>query len=185
MKRHTKHHYKNIFFVGIGILAAILLSRSGAFHIFLRQLGTLGYLGIIISGALIASTFTAPTGIVMLLILAKQYTPIEIGFIAGTGAVLSDVLIFHLVRDNLANELEDLYKQFRGSHLTHIFHSKYFHWTLPVIGAFIIASPLPDELGVSLLSISKMKLPQFIFTSFCMHSLGIFLVVSSSAFLKP
>jgi uncharacterized membrane protein YdjX (TVP38/TMEM64 family) len=185
MNRHTKHHYKNIFLVCVGILAAILLSRSGAFHSLLLHLGTFRYFGAFLTGMLFVSTFTAPTGILMLLILAQHYTPIEIGLIAGVGAVVSDVLIFYFVRDNLAKELEDLYKQFGGSHLTHIFHSKHFRWTLPVAGALIIASPLPDELGVSLLSISKMKLPQFILTSFCMHSLGIFLIVSSSAFLKP
>jgi uncharacterized membrane protein YdjX (TVP38/TMEM64 family) len=177
MKRHTKHHYKNIFLVGIGILAAIGLSRSGKM---LGYLGNVGYLGVFVAGVLLVSTFTAPTGIAMLLILTKQYAPIEIVLLAGAGTVVSDVLIFYFVRDNLANELEDLYKQFGGSHLTHIFHSKHFRWTLPVIGTFIIASPLPDELGVSLLSISKMKLPQFILTSFCLHSLGIFLIVSLS-----
>lgn len=185
MKRHTKHHYKNIFLVCIGILAAVVLSRIEVFHSALLQLGTFGYLGAFITGMLFVSTFTAPTGILMLLILARLYTPIEIGLLAGAGAVVSDVLIFHFVRDDLANELEDLYTRFSGSHFRHLLHTKYFRWTLPVVGAIIIASPLPDELGVSLLSISKMKLVQFIFTSFCLHSLGIFLIVSSSAFLKP
>jgi len=185
MKRHAKHHYKNILLVCIGILAAIGLSRSEAFHASLLQLGAFGYLGAFITGMLFVSIFTAPTGTLMLLILAERYTAIEIGFIAGAGAVLSDVLIFHFVRDDLSSELRDLYKRFGGSHLTHIFHSKYFHWTLPVLGALIIASPLPDELGVSLLGISKMKPFQFILTSFCMNSLGIFLIVSSSAFIKP
>jgi uncharacterized membrane protein YdjX (TVP38/TMEM64 family) len=185
MKHHTKHHYKNILFVCIGILAALGLSRVEAFHAALLHLGTFGYIGAFLTGMLFVSTFTVPTGMLMLLILAERYTPIEISLIAGVGAVLSDVLIFYFVRDNLAKELEDLYKQFGGSHLTHIFHSKHFRWTLPVVGAIIIATPLPDELGVSLLSISKMKLPQFILTSFCLHSLGIFLIVSASVFLKP
>jgi len=185
MKRHTKHHYKNIFLVCIGILAALSLSRVEAFHSALLHLGTFRYFGAFLTGMLFVSTFTAPTGILMLLILARLYTPIEIGLIAGAGAVVSDVLIFHFVRNDLANELGDLYTRFSGSHFSHLLHTKYFRWTLPVVGAIIIASPLPDELGVSLLSISKMKLAQFILTSFCLHSLGIFLIVSFSAFLKP
>ncbi len=182
---HTKHHYKNILLMCTGILAAIFLSRSTAFHAILLHLGTLRFIGAFLSGMLFVSTFTAPTGILMLVILAARYTPVEIGLIAGAGAVLSDLFIFYFVRDDLANELGDLYERFAGSHIKHIFHSKYFHWTLPVIGALIIASPLPDELGVSLLSISKMKLPQFIITSFCLHSVGIFLVISLSALFKP
>jgi hypothetical protein len=183
MKHHTKHHYKNILLVCVGILAAILLSQSEAFHAFLLNLGTLGYVGAFVTGMLFVSTFTAPTGMLMLLILTERYTPIEIGVIAGAGAVLSDALMFRFVKDDLSDELKYLYKRYAGSHLKHIFHSKYFHWTLPVIGALIIASPLPDELGVSLLGISKMKPLQFIFTSFCMNSLGIFLIVSGASLL--
>lgn len=185
MKRHAKHHHINILLVCIGILAALCLSRIEVFHSILIQLGTFGYLGAFIAGILFVSTFTAPTGMLLLLILAQRYTPIEIGLLAAAGAVLSDILIFHVVRNNLTNELGDLYERFGGSHFRHLLHTKYFRWTLPVVGAIIIASPLPDELGVSLLSISKMKLVQFILTSFCLHSLGIFLVVSASTLLKP
>ena len=154
MNRHTKHHYKNIIFVCIGICAAILLARNDAFHAILVHLGTFRYFGAFLAGLLFVSTFTAPTGIIMLLILARLYTPIEIGLIAGAGAVLSDTLIFYFVKDDLSNELADLYKHFGGSHFKHLLHTKYFRWTLPVAGAIIIATPLPDELGVSLLSIS-------------------------------
>ncbi|MCX6792051.1 MAG: hypothetical protein NT149_03370 [Candidatus Gottesmanbacteria bacterium] len=181
MKHHTKHHYRNIILVCIGIGAAILLSRNGAFRAALLHLGTFGYIGAFLTGMLFVTTFTAPIGTLMLIILAQRYSAVEIGLIAGAGAVLSDALIFRFVRDDLSDEIKSLYKHFGGSHLRHIFHSKYFHWTLPVIGALIIASPLPDELGVSLLGISKMKPFQFVFTSFCMNSLGIFLIVSTSA----
>ena len=184
-KHHTTHHYKNILLMCAGILAAILLSRSSAFHAALLNLGTLGYVGAFITGMLFVSTFTAPTGMLMLLILAQRYTPIEIGVIAGAGAVVSDAFMFRFVRDDLSDELKYLYTHYAGSHLKHIVHSKYFHWTLPVIGALIIASPLPDELGVSLLGISKMKPLQFILTSFGMNSLGIFLLVASSTIFKP
>ncbi len=182
-KHHAKHHYKNIILVCIGILAAILLSRSGEFSAVLLHLGTFGYIGAFFAGMLFVSTFTAPTGMVMLFILAQRYSAVEIGLIAGAGAVVTDMLIFRFVRDDLSDELKYLYSHYAGSHIKHIFHSKYFHWTLPVIGALIIASPLPDELGVSLLGISKMKPLQFIFTSFCLNSAGIFLIVSGASLL--
>ena len=51
---------------------------------------------------------------------------------------------------------------------------------LPVIGAIIIASPLPDELGVSLMGMSQMKASRFILLSYILNSIGIFLVVSAS-----
>jgi len=57
-------------------------------------------------------------------------------------------------------------------------------WTLPVIGAIIIASPFPDEIGVSLVGISKIKTYQFLLVSFILNAIGIFLVVSASAVIK-
>ena len=54
-----------------------------------------------------------------------------------------------------------------------------------MIGAIIIASPFPDEIGVSLMGISKMKTYQFILISFLLNAIGIFLVVSASLVIKP
>jgi len=43
-----------------------------------------------------------------------------------------------------------------------VLYLKYLSWSLPVIGAVIIASPFPDELGISLMGFSKMKTPYYI-----------------------
>jgi uncharacterized membrane protein YdjX (TVP38/TMEM64 family) len=117
--------------------------------------------------------------------LAERLSPIEIGLIAGLGAVIGDLTIFRFVKDDLIKEIKPLYKRLGGNHLAHALHSKYFSWTLPVVGALIIASPLPDELGVGLMGISKLKTYQFVIISFILNALGIFLVVSASMFIKP
>ena len=70
-------------------------------------------------------------------------------------------------------------------HIKKLFHSKYFNWMLPIIGAIIIASPFPDELGVSLIGLSKLSTGKFILLSYVLNSIGIFLVVSVSVFIKP
>lgn len=172
-----------MFLLTVSVLAAILLSQTDAFRSLLLHMGTWRYIGAFLGGMLITSTLTAPMGILIILMLAKQYAPVEITLLAGLGAVLCDALIFYFIRNNLSKDMKDLYTYFGGSHIKHVFHSKYFHWTLPVLGALMIATPLPDELGVSLLSLSKMKLPQFILTSFCLHTIGIFLIVSGSLLL--
>jgi hypothetical protein len=45
------------------------------------------------------------------------------------------------------------------------------------VGAIIIASPLPDELGLALLGVSTLSRPQFFLLSFAMNSLGIFIIL--------
>lgn len=178
--------YKNITFVIIGILIAIVLGKIPSFHNFLLHLGTFGYLGAFIAGILFVSTFTVATSALILLTLAETLSPIEIGLVAGLGAVIGDITIFRLIKDNLLGEIEDIYNHIdHKKHIQKIFHSKYFSWTLPVIGAAIIASPLPDELGISLISVSKMSTSKFLLISYILNSIGIFLIVSASIFIKP
>lgn len=184
---HGVHwRYKNITIVFIGVVLAILLSRNEMFHSFLMHLGNFGYIGAFVAGILFVSTFTVATSALVLLTLAKTLSPIEIGLIAGLGAVVGDILIFNLIKDDLANEIEEIYDQVdKKHHLRKLFHSKYFNWSLPVFGALIIASPLPDELGISLINLSKMNKFKFILLSYVLNSIGIFIIVSSSVFIKP
>lgn len=178
--------YKNLTIAFLGILLAIGLTRIHGFHTFLAHLGTLGYIGAFVCGILFVSTFTMATSVVILFTLAEYLSPVEIGLIAGLGAVVGDLIIFHLIRDDLESELVDIYERVdTKSHLRNLLHSKYFNWMLPVIGATIIASPLPDELGVSLMGISRMNPIRFAIVSYILNSIGIFLVVSSSFFFAP
>lgn len=177
--------YKNLTLVFLGVVFAIILSRFEIFHSFLLNLGNYGYIGAFIAGILFVSTFTVATGAVILLVLAETLSPIEIGIIAGLGAVIGDFTIFRFIKDNLLEEVTPLYNRLGGTHLTAVFHTKYFSWTLPVIGTLVIASPLPDEIGVSLMGIAKMKPYKFLLISFLLNAIGIFLVVSASLVIKP
>lgn len=172
--------YKNLSIFLVGIFMAFLLSQYQPFQQFLLNLGTWGYIGAFFGGILFVLSFTMPMGSVILFLLAEKLSPLEIGLIAGLGAVVGDLAIFHFVKDNLLEELKPLYHRFGGDHVSHILHSKYFHWTLPVLGAFIIASPFPDEVGVSLMGISKMKTYKFVVISFLLNVTGIFLIISAS-----
>ena len=192
-KRRTtaKHHatawkYKNLTIAFLGLCVAYVLSQNKEFHALLAHLGNGGYIGAFIAGILFVSTFTVATGALILLIFAETLHPIEIGLIAGLGAVVGDITIFRFVKNNLEKELTDIYNHIdHNKHFKKLLHSKYFSWTLPVLGAIIIASPLPDELGVSLMGLSKMKTVPFLCISFILNSIGIFLIVSASLVIKP
>src|SRR3990167_3523767 len=163
--KHWK--YKNLTFLVFSLVLAYFVLRNETLHNYLLHLGNFGYIGAFLAGILFVSTFTVATGAIILLVLAETLSPLEIGLIAGLGAVVGDMLIFRLVKDSLTNEIEDIYNQMdRKKHLKKLFHSKYFNWLLPVLGSIIIASPLPDELGVSLMGISKMNTFKFMLLSY-------------------
>lgn len=185
MKKWHRYHYKNLTYLGISIVIAVLLFNNQGFHSFLLHLGNYGYIGAFIGGIFFVSTFTVSIGTVILFNLVEYLNPFEIALIAGIGAVIGDVTIFQFVRTKgLIDEIKHFFHYFGSDKLPYLLHTKYFSWTLPVIGAIIIASPLPDELGVGLMGISHMKTWKFMIVSFLLNSLGIFLVVSSAILFK-
>lgn len=162
-----------------GILVTVLLARSPEFNAALYSLGNYGYIGAFFAGMLFVLTFTASTGALILAILFHKLTIIELTLLAGVGSVISDLFILKVVRDGLLEELEDIYKRLHGRKLSHLLHVKTFRWTLPVLGAIIIASPFPDELGVSLMGISRLPTWKFIILSYVLNSVGIFIAASA------
>lgn len=185
MEYWQSYKYKNLTVLGISLLIAYFVFQVESFHSFLLGLGDLGYIGAFIAGMLFVSTFTVATGAIILLVLAEKLSAVEIGLIAGLGAVIGDMIIFRFVKDSLMDEVTPIYHRLGGDHVTAILQSKYFSWSLPVIGALIIATPLPDELGVSLMGIAKMKTYQFFLLAFVLNAIGIFLVISASTIIKP
>ena len=179
LAKHLSFRYKNLTLLFVSIVLAIVLSRFQPLHDFLLHLGNLGLLGAFLGGMLFVWILTMPTGLLILLTLNETMPSFELAFVATIGALIGDLTIFRFVRDDLIDEAKEVYEHFGGSHLTHILHSKYFHWTLPVIGAVIIASPFPDEIGVSLMGISKMKTYKFVVISLILNFIGIYLVLLS------
>jgi len=169
--------YKHLTFFIISIIFAILLSRYELFNTFLLSLGNWGYIGAFFAGALFVSTFTVATGAVILLTLTERLSLIEIAIIAGLGGVVGDFAIFRFVKDGLISEIIPIYNRLGGRHLTRVLRTKYFSWMLRIIGAIIIASPFPDEIGVSLMGITKIKTYQFLLLVFVLDTVGVFLFI--------
>ena len=162
----------------ISVLVAIILAQNQPFKDWLLHLGSLEYIGALFAGMLFVSSFTAAISIAVIAIMTENINPMALGLIGGVGAVMGDYLIFKLVRSNIQQELAILFGKEATSHVKALIHSKYIAWTLPIIGVFIIASPLPDELGVSLLGLSKMSEARFILISYISNSVGILMIAS-------
>ena len=109
MRSWKSYRYKNLTFLFLSLLLALYLFRNETFHSYLLHLGNLGYIGAFIGGVLFVSTFTVATATLILLVLAEGLNPIEIGVIAGAGAVVGDVLIFRFIKDGLTSEVKFLY----------------------------------------------------------------------------
>ena len=169
---NTTEKVKLFSFFIISFAMAIFFIKSPEFKIFMNALISLGYVGAFIVGIFFVSTFTVATATVLLIALGHTLSPIMLALIAGLGATIGNYIIFFGTK-YITKKLVK-----KSKHKTH--HPSHHHWTLPALGMLILLSPLPDELGVTLVSFFKMKTHHFILLSYLLKTVGIFLLITTS-----
>lgn len=169
----------------LNILLAIFLSKYNFPNDSLFNLRHIPFFGSFVAGALYVSAFTAALGILMLSDLATTIHPIEIALLAGLGGAISDFVIFRFFKNSLLSEITPIYNKLGGKYLTQLMYHKFFRWSLPIIGAIIIASPFPDELGISLMGLTHIKNYQFVLLCLVLDIAGVFLLVSAFSLINP
>lgn len=134
-------------------------------------------LGAFVAGMFFTSMVTTAPAIAVLGELSFHVHPLVLAVLGGAGAVCGDYLIFMFVRDRVAADAAYLLRGPKMQRALHVFKNRHFRRVLPLLGGLIIASPLPDELGLALLGISKMRTGRFILLSFTFNAVGILLIV--------
>ncbi len=176
MKRKREHLIRDAFFIFLSVGIAYYIIDSKIVHTIAASFGDLDNLGIFFAGMFFTSAFTTAPAIAVLAELAETNSLISVVFWGALGAVAGDYLIFRLVKDRVADDIRYMLKQSKFRRLPHIFRTKLFHSLTPLVGALIIASPLPDELGLTLLGLSKINDRSFFLLSFVMNALGILII---------
>ncbi|MDP3765383.1 MAG: hypothetical protein Q8R04_02625, partial [Nanoarchaeota archaeon] len=142
-----------------------------------------GYFGTFLAGMLFTYGFTAAPATAILLILAKEQNIILAGLIGGFGALIGDLIIFRFIRDSFADEFKKLSKEKFVQNINNKTPSLLKKYFAPVIAGFIIASPLPDVLGVSLLAASRtISMRMFSVISYLLNTAGIFIILGIGSF---
>jgi hypothetical protein len=160
----------------LSVLVAIILAKTGALQELITSTQEVRFIGSFIAGIFFTSVFTAAPAVVALGEIAQSNSILSVASIGGFGALLGDLIIFRFVKDRVSQHFTYLARASRLGRIVSIFKLKLFHWMIPFVGALIIASPLPDEIGVTMLGLSKMKNSYFIVLSFFLNSAGIFII---------
>lgn len=176
-----KHwRYKNTALLLTSLLLFFWFADSPVIKNTIGYIGGFGYIGAFIAGILFVSIFTVAPASVILFFLADSLNPLAIAICAGIGAVVGDYLIFKYLKDRVFQELEPIFVKNGGTEFIKLFKTPYFAWIIPLIGAVIIASPFPDEVGIGMMGLSKIKAWQFVLVAFLLNSVGIFLVITTA-----
>lgn len=172
--------YENTALLVVSLVFLIFLAQTPALDTAIGQAGELGYFGAFIAGIFFVSTFTVAPAALILFHLAETLNPLLAALLAGLGAMIGDYIIFRFMKDRVFEELRPLLIKLHTPKIMIMFKTPYFAWVLPLFGAVIIASPFPDEVGVGMLGLSKVKQWQFFLLAFTLNAVGIFIVVSFS-----
>ena len=166
----------------IAVLIAYLLFKNPNVVGFVSGLGKLSYFGIFIAGILFSFGFTAPFSVGFFVIL-KPENLILSGVIGGFGAMIADLAIFNIIKISFLDEFGRLRKEKLINGLRKFFKkevgAKAYHYLLFALVGITIASPLPDEIGVSLLSgLTHIKQKALALISFILNTIGIIILLS-------
>jgi hypothetical protein len=168
------HDFALIFF---SVLLAIMLVKTGVLQEILESIGGGKFIGSFVAGIFFTSFFTTAPAIATLLEISQNNPIFTTALFGAMGAVIGDLIIFRFIRDRLGEHVAEVvgHNSFIKTAKT-LFKLRYFRWFTFLLGGFLIASPLPDELGIGLLGFSKMKSKYFIPVSFIFNFIGIILI---------
>ncbi len=166
---------KDFGYILIGIFLAVIAVHTGVLDAFVRSLGN-DALASFVSGIFFTSIFTLAPASVALAHISLTAPIHEVALWGGLGAMLGDLLIFLFIRDKFTRDLTAAMKPSFARHIVNSFHTGFMKWLGPLLGAAIIASPLPDELGLALMGLSRTRILVLMPVTFVMNVIGIYIV---------
>lgn len=188
IKKHAPesvHKVKKIIGFKYPKLFFLILSIAVAYHIFsqpyvldfMANLRYLSYFGVFIAGIFLAFGFSAPFSVAFF-IAAQPENIFLATLLGGIGATIGDIAIFKTIKFSFMDEFKRLKKSNIVKSIREIVRIKKHillkHYLLYVFAGIMIATPLPDEIGVSMLAGLTTVKPKILgILSFLLHSLAI------------
>ncbi|MBI4036002.1 hypothetical protein HY383_03555 [Candidatus Daviesbacteria bacterium] len=160
------------------------LIRNGLLNNLVGTILPLKFVAEFIAGMFYTSFLTSPISLAMLVVLAKSNNPFSLALLAGFGSALADIIIIKFFREGISSEINLVSHQLRFEKINYFLIKWKLTFLTPVVGALIVASPLPDELGLVMLGISKLKYYQIAIVTYVLNTAGILLIVMPVSLLK-
>ncbi|OGG64310.1 hypothetical protein A3C94_02060 [Candidatus Kaiserbacteria bacterium RIFCSPHIGHO2_02_FULL_55_17] len=177
MKKHNgngNHILQDIAIIVLSVLVAILLVRTDTLENLLLAAESLGVWSAFVAGLFFTSIFTTAPAIAALGEISLLQGIFSTALFGAAGCVVGDLIIFRFFRNRLSEHIAEIVTHrsvWRRFHL--LFARRFFRWITFFVGGFILASPLPEELGIAILGFSRMRVKYFAVLSFVFNFLGI------------
>jgi len=181
MKKKFKFKYPKITIFIFVIIIAYFIFKNPTVIKFISHLNSFSNFGAFVAGFFYSFGFTSPLSAGFFLQL-KTENIIFTGIIGGIGAMLADLFIFKFIKLSFKEEFEKL-KEEKILKKIRNFTRRRFKKGIRTIASYIFAgiligSPLPDEVGVTILAgLSKIKERAIIIIGFILNTIGIILLL--------
>ena len=177
MRQATRVHiFKAVCLFALSIVVAVLLLVTPSVERALTSSMEIEVLASFVAGIFFTSVVTTPAAIITLAQIGAANSPWLVALVGGLGAVVGDLVLFRFIESHVNKDIEQFLKTRRLRTIFSLSRFRSFTWLLPFVGGLIIASPLPDELGVTLLGVTKLPTKTFILISYLSNFLGILLI---------
>lgn len=168
--------YRCLVLFSIGIIAAIFILLNQTIISILSKAGEWSYFGAFVTGAFYTYSISSAPAAVVFFELSKGINPFIAAALGGVGAMLGDLIIFRFIKTDILPEARLLAKDLRipktkNHKLLHLIHK-----TAPFIAGFIIASPLPDEIGAAMFGAIEYDTKKFMLISWTCNTLGLLVI---------
>lgn len=171
---HHKALLQSLFYVVVSLLLAFFILFVPPLHQAIVALANAGYIGAFIAGIFIVSVFTAAPAVVVLLVLAQSLPILPLAIVAGLGAVIGDILILLTLRQGIENSKSYFPKEFGLEKIVQTLRHTKYRFLLTLLGAVLIASPLPDELGLACMGLTDVSPFASAILTFVLNTAGMY-----------
>lgn len=133
-------------------------------------------ISVFLEGFFFTSVLTTAPAIIAIVESAAYVPAWKLAAIGALGAVCGDMLIFRFVQSRLVERILRVAFHPKAIRFAEVLARSALWWIAPLGGAIVIASPLPDEIGLIMMGLSGIRLIQFIPLSLVANGIGIYLM---------
>ncbi|HKX73411.1 MAG TPA: hypothetical protein VJM32_05325 [Candidatus Saccharimonadales bacterium] len=181
-RRVLAYEYKHTTAAVLSVLFFVLVFDTAFMSSIFSYLNSLDYLGGLIAGALSATFITAAPALVLIVGLAQHLDSLALALIVGLGSAIGDMILLLFFEERIFQELAPLGRRLKLKRFISRRAGKRKRMSAPLLlaGAFVIMTPLPDEIGLGLLGISHFPKVFIFVLCLALNTLGASLLIMAA-----
>lgn len=173
IKSIFKHALYAIFVTAI-VVVAYWLSKSGILTEWVARSEGTEFIAVFLAGIFFTSFSTFPLTLALLNALAQTQVPTPaIALLAGLGAMIGDAGLLSTLRVSFLDDASAYLVKLTHGAFEVAVGQKAVKILAFLLGGIVIASPLPDELGLSLMGIAHIPTRYILLVSYIFNVLGV------------